>query len=114
MILIVGDKPSKRTHPNIPFKGAACEKRLYTWIKTITDKTPRFINRVSPFFETAVYMALHAGMPIVALGTAASNALKRDKIPHFKLPHPSGRNRLLNNKDYINMVLLECRSWLGE
>ena len=38
------------------------------------------------------------------------DSLKLSKIgvEHFKLPHPSGLNRKLNDKKYVNKVLKEC------
>lgn len=37
---------------------------------------------------------------VVALGNFVSDALSTLRIYHFKLPHPSGLNRLLNDKQY--------------
>ena len=42
---------------------------------------------------------------ILALGNTASDALNRLNIDHFKLPHPSGLNRKLNDKEYLTRIL---------
>ena len=39
---------------------------------------------------------------IIALGNVASDTLNKINISHFKMPHPSGLNRQLNNKEFMN------------
>jgi len=48
---------------------------------------------------------------VIALGNIASEALTKIGVKHFKLPHPSGLNRKLNDKNYINKVLKECKEY---
>lgn len=112
MILFVGDRPSERTDPIVPFKGAACEKRLMEWINFLVSKEDWYLvtNRASGGFGYLVPRANALQYPIVALGNNASKALK--KIPHFKLPHPSGRNRQINNKEFIEKKLKDCKKWI--
>lgn len=114
MILLVGDRPSKRTDPDVPFKGAACEPRLKNWINNITKdiKEVRVVNTTSPHFLLAVIMAGMANIPIIALGNNASAALRKEFVPHFKLPHPSGRNRQINDELYIKIRLSCCRGYV--
>lgn len=50
----------------------------------------------------------------VALGNNASRVLENMEIPHFKLPHPSPRNRMLNNKKLIASELKKCYLYLKE
>ncbi len=52
------------------------------------------------------------GDKVIALGNTASNALKLLKVEHFKLPHPSPRNRQLNDLQFVNCKLEECRIYL--
>lgn len=110
MILFIGDKPSKRTDPTQAFKGAACEPRLKSWINQVTDGKPYAIyNRLDiawDRFNSDSYK-------VVALGYNASATLKAYGVEHFRLPHPSGRNRLLNNKDFIGIKLLECKEFIN-
>jgi hypothetical protein len=115
MIIFVGDKPSPRMKPGAkPFQGAVCNARLYDWIKSVLpspyESAPKWgypafkvINSssVREYFETHHF---------VALGNNASRAL--GSIPHFKLPHPSGRNRQINDTAFINEKLKKCREWL--
>jgi len=114
MILFVGDEPSTlNTDPVLPFKGAACEKRLKEWIEKVRgSKLYVIINRVDEDAAEMMGLAIALKEPIVALGNNASKSL--GKIPHFKLPHPSGRNRQINNKAFIEAKLLECKSYIKE
>jgi len=112
MILIVGDTPAPKAKTPVPFKGAKCEERLNEWLRKLNVKREncKIVNRTSDFFGLAATLASKFGIPIIALGNNASKAL--GDIPHFKLPHPSGRNRVLNNKPYIARQLALCRMWL--
>lgn len=49
---------------------------------------------------------------VLALGGTASTVLKRLGVDHFRLPHPSPRNRLLNSKEYEMHVLRECKEYI--
>lgn len=100
-----------------PFRGAACEKRLMAWIDIILTEKNKFkpkyewtiINQCNykPFFPDS--FNFH---PVVALGEVASRALTKSGIKHFKLPHPSGNNRLINNKEFIADKLSDCKEWI--
>lgn len=114
MILFIGDKPSPKMKPGAkPFEGAACEKRLMEWVKVlgIGPRSYNIDNQATVHREELEY-AFEVGNIMIALGSNASKALKG--IPHFKLPHPSGRNRQINDKDFIAKKLLECRKWINE
>lgn len=54
------------------------------------------------------------GRRVVALGSTASDALRRIGVDHFRLPHPSPRNRKLNDPSYVEELLNECRKFLEE
>lgn len=116
MILFVGDKPSIKTDPNVPFKGASCEKRLNSWVNQLNDyygcDEHEIINQISSMFVIKAYFYFERGGPIIALGNNASKALDKLDIPHFKLPHPSGRNRQINDKEFIKVKLEECRQYI--
>lgn len=49
---------------------------------------------------------------IITLGNFASDALKRLNIKHFKLPHPSPRNRMLNDKNFEKLILTRCKEFI--
>ena len=49
---------------------------------------------------------------VIALGNVASNSLKKLNIDHFKMPHPSGLNRQLNDKEFEKTKIKECYNYL--
>jgi uracil-DNA glycosylase len=116
MILFVGDKPSPKMKPGAkPFEGAACEARLKAWIKELGLTLNNYernscciINQID--LARSELLVTVCKPYIVALGNNASKAL--GKIPHFKLPHPSGRNRQINDKSYIEARLAECKKYI--
>ncbi len=117
MILFVGDKPSPMMKPDAePFQGAACLPRLMEWVKEIGVHPYYFINSSDPNCLNLVLMFDLLGAPVVALGNNASKALwnKKRYVPHFKMPHPSGRNRQLNDKTFVAKKLLECKKYITE
>jgi hypothetical protein len=111
LIVFVGDKPSRlNKDPSVAFLGAACYPRLIEWATFLLGpglENFRMINRVDPRFSEI----LTKNYTFIALGNAASKAL--GKTPHFKLPHPSGRNRQINDALFIKMKLSEAKDWLN-
>lgn len=119
MILFVGDRPSPRMKPGAkPFEGAACEKRLMEWLEVLSNGFTnsafddfRIVNRFDR--PKRIFAKWWTGEAIVvALGNNASRTLNKYCIVHFKLPHPSGRNRQINDKAFIEQKLKECKEWL--
>ena len=51
---------------------------------------------------------------IIALGNFSSETLTKLGIDHFKMPHPSPRNRKLNDKEFEKKMINECKSYLNE
>jgi len=49
---------------------------------------------------------------VITLGNYPSQALKKIGIKHFQLPHPSGLNRQLNDKVFVDNVLGECKKYI--
>lgn len=49
---------------------------------------------------------------VLALGGFASTALNKAGINHYKLPHPSPRNRLFNDKNFESNMLKQCNEYL--
>lgn len=112
-VLFVGDKPSsKNTDPSVAFVGTRSKLKLEYWAMKLNISPNGYytINRIDFDFPIRVINAIYLGDPIIALGNNASKAL--DKIPHFKLPHPSPRNRQLNDPKFIEEKLKACKKWL--
>lgn len=111
-IIIIGLNPSKvRATKRCP-----ALKKLYQWadhlglpIFSFTDLSddPEWDLKFKSIDPNFVLQAVQNYDTIVALGTKTTKYLKMlgiDKV--FTMPHPSPRNRLLNNHDY-EMEMLE-------
>lgn len=115
MILFVGDKPSPKMKPGAaPFQGAACEKRLMEWIVNVIPEDFHKVQIINSCDYSDYKLMAHfrASTIFVALGNNASKAL--GSIPHFKLPHPSGRNRQINDKEFIAIKLEKCKNYIKD
>jgi uracil-DNA glycosylase len=117
-LLLVGDKPSsKNKDVNVAFVGTASHKRIQEWLNIILEEkaTIKLVNRVDPAFSQHLVYASLNNYLVIALGEEASLALMQSGVvKHFKLPHPSGRNRKLNNKAYVQDILMKCKKWIEE
>ena len=115
-ILLVGDKPSsKNKDPNVAFVGTKSFTTIQQWLKVMGLGNAKIvmINRVDPSFHNLVIQATLGRYKIIALGAEAKKALTHLGVSNFFcLPHPSGRNRKLNNKKYVAEILQQCKSWV--
>lgn len=113
MILFVGDRPSKLMKVgDPPFVGARCERRLQRWFDKLGATYYCVVNSVDPEDIVTINLWIALEAPIVALGNSASKALGQNQ--HFKLPHPSGRNRQINDKEFIETRLLQCKEYIAK
>lgn len=118
-VVFVGDKPSRlNKDPNVAFVGAKCHKRLMKWINFLETENYKLINSHNEDCKLALlYINIFSkieNIKFIALGKTASKRLSNLGIDHYKLDHPSGLNRKLNNKEYELDMLKKCRKWLYE
>ena len=116
-IIFVGDKPSKKNFdPDVAFVGTRSYVTLIDWINLMGLRNPVYtINSDTPAKQQSIaYARLTREFKFVALGNNASKVLSKLKIPHFKLPHPSGLNRKCNDKEYLSRQLEKCRQYLED
>lgn len=123
MIFFIGDKPSKKNKdPRVAFVGTPSYKTLLSWIAQMDVDIHEVIlankDDIRAMEVDAWFTAPRAGLigphhKVVALGDAASKHLDSIGLKHFKLPHPSGLNRKLNDKKYVDQVLGECYRYLN-
>lgn len=112
-VLLVGDAPSGlNLDPKVPFIGSKCWPRLQNWMESLECRADSIIINQSDYtFPQLLSVITYHNIPVVALGNNASKALK--DIPHFKLPHPSGLNRQINDKSFINQQLSAAKSYIS-
>src|SRR5574343_1226202 len=120
-ILFVGSNPSVKSKETTPFYfDSRSYSVLNSWISRITENQSHSIfiqnisndptdnNRPLKMKEIRLLMPLlqfniESIKPdkIIALGNTAEKALTLLQLPHYKLPHPSPKNRKLNDKNFV-------------
>lgn len=125
-IVFVGDEPSKQNlSKHIPFVGTKSYRTLLYWMyKTdidlnntaICNKGDVIRNETTNvvYVNSTICLKLFNDDKIIALGENASKRLREQNISHFKAPHPSGRNRKLNNKSYFIKMIKDMRRYVHE
>lgn len=110
-IVFVGDKPSnKNLDSSVPFVGTPSYRNLLIWVAKmdIDIRNVELDNANSISIDN-----YYNNCKFIALGAEAEKKLKNFGRSFFKLPHPSPRNRLLNDKNYIDNQLKKCKIWLS-
>lgn len=115
-VIFVGMNPSSKQ----PRKGSTRNK-LAEWTNEMRVDSYSFMNVIdqpgdvhhSMVDYTSLTFTLKRYKRVIALGNFVSDVLKRANIEHFKLPHPSPRNRMLNNPEKISLILSECAKYVA-
>ena len=99
-IIVIGQSPNKKY---IKGKNGSIA-RLTRWLESINIKQFSFTNlSISNGPELNRIVTECQGYDIiVTLGKIADSALNKINLKHFALPHPSGLNRQINDKEFIN------------
>jgi uracil-DNA glycosylase len=112
-VAIIGDEPStKNVHRDLAFVGAKCFNTVVEWIKALDPDYYVCLNSNTPTDLDKVHVLAQQGFKLIALGEKASKRL--GSLPHFKLPHPSGLNRQLNDKRRLALDLLACENYVWD
>jgi len=133
-ILFVGQNPSKyNLYPGVPFMGSKSGDTVLEWLNSmnLSIYDCMFINAANKYgkislkdVNTKQLFGLledsNISHKVACLGNYAEKAvLKSIKgktisgiIETFKLPHPSPRNRALNDKEWVRQKLKECKEFL--
>lgn len=121
LVYMIADKPGKgNLSTYVPLVGTSSYKTLLRWCGDMDlDVTRmRMYNQSDKPFEglsgTSLNLAIAKNhIKVIALGTEAKKYLLKAGINEFfVLPHPSGRNRLLNDKKFVKQTLAQCRDYL--
>jgi hypothetical protein len=111
---VIGLNPSKK-HNNNPTL-----KRLYKWLDILNLKHVGFLNLYEDYEINYkrnkvefIKECVSEFDRVLCLGSETSRVLLNNDIAHFKLPHPSGLNRLNNDPIYIHKQLERCKNYLN-
>lgn len=115
-IMIVGINPSSGK----PNKTSATIRRLNDWMDALGINHYSFTNVIhqpGPYKKSMVDIFLlkeyiKGYKKVIALGPFVSETLNRLGIEHFTMPHPSPLNRQLNDKEFENLKLTQCKTYM--
>lgn len=124
-VLFLGSGPSsKNIDPAVPFVGTVSYRRLLEWIMIMEiDVSDVQLANVGAceirsypnykYFEVHNHWGLSTVDRVIALGRDAEQYLVSQGVTdYFRLPHPSGRNRLLNDKKFVKQELIKCKNFI--
>lgn len=115
-VIFVGDTPSKdNIDPNVAFLGTKSYSVLKQWIKALNIEEYAMVNSDHFTFHQLMFTAVKNQYPIIALGKVATKAVQNSVLHErylYSLPHPSPKNRLLNDKEFVKKELEKCKKWL--
>jgi hypothetical protein len=110
-VLVIGLSPS-------PLGGKSPSlKTLQVWMESLGIEKWSFNNlyltpdRSKCNVDDIIKMAKEYDR-IICLGSESSKVLYRHDVDHFKLPHPSPKNRQLNDKRAVEQELKSCKQYL--
>jgi len=115
-VIFIGMQPSKAA-----YRRNCTLDRFGAWIDTLGLRFVSFHNaivdpnlpqKLSSVDYELLRESVHNYSYVVALGNLVSNSLKRIDTQHFKMPHPSPLNRLLNDLSYEQEMLNRLRSYI--
>jgi hypothetical protein len=115
MILFLGIAPG-----NHPPEKSPTLKRVRYWMDSVGIKEYGFTNlvdykapklKLSEIDVEEVANKLKGYSHIIALGNLPSTFLEKNLVPHLKVPHPSGLNRIWNDKSVEPQVIENIRGF---
>jgi len=121
IIYFLADKPGKKNlDPSVPLVGTSSYKTLLSWCADmdLDVSRMRMYNQSDAPFDGLSGVSLNIAIKkkhikVIALGVEAKKYLLAAGIEEFFcLPHPSPKNLLLNDKDFVDKTLEQCRSYI--
>lgn len=122
-VIFIGDRPNpkKNLSMDVPFVGTKSYKILLEWIYRMDVDISKVVmmNAFDVLGTRLLTLRPQKAYPkVIVLGENADNAWRSAcntlarNIPSFKLPHPSGLNRELNDKKKLSEALAKCRAFI--
>jgi hypothetical protein len=119
-VIVVGLNPGN--NPKAFYYKNHTIDRLNKWVDLLGVKYYSFMNctdirgevKLKDVDFNYVQSSVLCYNKVIALGGFSSAVLDRINITHFRLPHPSPRNRVLNDKVELIRILDECKRYIYE
>jgi hypothetical protein len=113
LVVFVGDEPSiLNTSQDVAFVGSRSFKNLIAWISFLNPTYYITINSNKTANIETIKLLSSQGFKIVALGQKASERMHKAKIAYFSLPHPSPKNRSLNDAEGLQECLNNAKAFI--
>lgn len=117
-VLVIGMNPSIK--PTLKGKPNATFRKLEGWMDQLNVHHFSFCNtfddpseaKLSKVDFQRLCTLIQDYDKIIALGGFVSESLNRINVTHFKMPHPSPLNRLLNDKTYEKRIVEQCKEYI--
>jgi len=124
MIVVIGSNPSSKSIDKTPFSLSTRSGRtIREWFCDITDvhyvnvsdepteyNKPLKSSEINSCLQTLKTKLKNADK-IITVGKTADKACCLLNLDHFVMPHPSGRNRILNDHSRIATMVAKLRTW---
>lgn len=120
-ILIFGQCPSAQMYD--PIKGNPSANRLDKWIDHLDVRSDHLFHNIiehhipEPKMQDVnlerVIGYAQCAHRVIALGSFVSSILTKLGIEHFKMPHPSPRNRQFNDPEFEPMMLKKLGEYIN-
>lgn len=131
-ILFIGSNPSQRSKSVIPFWHDTRSNQVLTgWCSQLEANSIESLHYwnvahfTTPDNRPLKMCEIHDALPkllnkineicpdkIITLGKTADKALQLLNIEHLAMPHPSGRNRLLNDLSHVAEKIKALRNYV--
>lgn len=114
-VLVIGLNPGRVGK----IQGSALS-RLFYWMSRCDVQYFSFINlsqQPGKFDHSTADIDLISSLAknydrVITLGAIVDSVMTKCGVEHMAMPHPSGLNRLLNDRDFECRMITECREWL--
>ena len=118
MIIFVGIAPGNHppekspTLKRIKFWMDSIGIEKYEWINLVDHQAPNL--KLSEVNTKEFLKKIKGHTHIIALGNLPSAFLKKNNIKHLKVPHPSGLNRIWNDKTVEPKVIKKIKGFTNK
>lgn len=128
-VLIVGCNPSQKSPDNTPFHSSTRSRKVIDgWFseidadvcfmniyngKTHENRPPSLKSIKNPSGDVILQLMSFKNHKIVTVGKVAESVLNQLGLSFLAMPHPSGRNRLLNDPKYVEGKIKTLRDYLS-
>jgi len=112
-VVFVGDEPSLlNVDESIPFVGSRSFKMLTEWIAILAPDYYICYNSSTPADIVFIKALYKYGFKIVTLGAKAATRMQDAGLKCVSLPHPSPKNRILNDKKKVKEMLNNAKVFI--